>query len=167
MKGSMRGYQHPPAVKAKMLELVADGMTKTAACEVLDLPKETVASWIANDEEFAVRWRRARIEQVHTMVDRMLEIAEEEVDSMEQVQRNKLRIETQKWVVSKWAPRLYGEKLKEDHTQQQAVILLPAVDGSGGLKQIVAPLSAVPAMLAQAASSGSSSNGGNGNGVGR
>lgn len=131
--------EYTESQREQLLRLVSDGMTKTAACEALGIPKETVTMWVVRDEEFSVKWRRARIEQVHSMADEIIEIADEPIASMEEAQRQRARITARQWVMGKWAPRLYGEKLQQDSTQRIGVILLPAVDQPGVLKQISAP----------------------------
>lgn len=111
-----------------LLQLVSEGLTKTAACAKLGIPVETVTSWIVRDDHFGDRWRAARIEQAHSLADEALAIAEEDVgDNMAAAQRNRLRVDTRKWFTSKIAPKLYGERITNDHTHTVGVVVLPSL----------------------------------------
>src|SRR5262245_21464481 len=116
------------AQRDELLRLIADGMTKTRACELLQIPKEIVGYWISADDDFNERYRRARTEQSHSLTDEILEIADAPASSMDAVHHAKLRVEARKWLIGKSTPRLYGEKVHQDHTHTVGVVLLPALD---------------------------------------
>ena len=124
----LRGYTEQQ--RDQLLRLISEGVTKTAACLALAIPTTTVSVWVREDEEFAAKWKRARMEQAHALGDEMLEIADAACGSMEAVQHARLRVETRKWLMSKWAPQHYGEKLRTDHNHTVGVVLLPALDFS-------------------------------------
>ena len=114
-------------LRPRLLEMIANGMTKQAACEILHLKPTTIAVWLQNDEAFARDWARARIEQAHSLADEAIRISNEELppEDMAAVQRNRLRVDTLKWYCSKVAPKLYGDKLMQEHRHTVGVVLLP------------------------------------------
>jgi hypothetical protein len=59
-----------------------------------------------------------------------LEIAESPVrpGDMAAVQRNRLMVDTIKWLVSKIAPRLYGDRVTHDHRVMTGVVVLPPLE---------------------------------------
>ncbi len=110
-----------------MVLLLSEGQTKTQACASLRISPRTISRWIEADREFAARYRTARIEQAHSLADEALRIANEPTGDMAAVQRNRLRIDTIKWLTSKIAPRLYGDRIYAETHVTNAVILLPAL----------------------------------------
>lgn len=95
--------------------------------------KSTVFRWLAAHEAFRDQYARARELQAEHMAEEILEIADEEstmvrkskhqpgaADGDEEVEvvfdsaavaRNRLRVDTRKWLMSKMAPKKYSEKL--------------------------------------------------------
>lgn len=116
-----------------LLQLVSEGMTKTAACAQMGLPVTVATGWILRDEEFQKRWRMARVEQAHSLADQALAIADEDAHDSASVLRNRLRVDTRKWLTSKIAPKMYGERIMNDHTHTVGVVVLP------GLSQTTVP----------------------------
>jgi len=118
------------AEREQLLRLVGGGMTKTQACAALTIPVETVSTWIAKDEGFAERWRLARVEQAHSLADEAIRISNESIEpgDMAGVQRNRLRVDTLKWFTSKVAPKLYGDRVIQEHRHHVGVVVLPALE---------------------------------------
>lgn len=110
-----------------LLQLVSEGMTKTAACAQMGLPVTVATGWILRDEEFQKRWRMARVEQAHSLADQALAIADEDTHDSASVLRNRLRVDTRKWLTSKIAPKMYGERIMNDHTHTVGVVVLPGL----------------------------------------
>jgi hypothetical protein len=113
-----------------LIELISEGTTKVAACRGLGIRPRSVTRWVERDAVFADRYVRARIEQAHSLADRVLEIADEPIGlgGMAEVQRNRLRVDALKWFCSKIAPRLYGQRALHDVTRSGGVVLLPALN---------------------------------------
>ena len=90
--------------------------------------------WLAEDGEESDRLReqytRARERQAETIANEILEIADEKCVTVHHddlgeveikfdsalVQDKRLRIDTRKWLMSKLAPKKYGEKTTTEHT---------------------------------------------------
>jgi hypothetical protein len=117
---------------------------------VLDegMPDErTVYRWLDRDEAFRQQYARAREAQADAMVEDILEICDDArndwmerrgeedagwVANGEHIQRSKLRVDARKWLMSKLAPKKYGDKLDLNHGGQKdnpLELLLQAVDG--------------------------------------
>lgn len=106
--------------------------------------KTTVMRWLADETRegwarFRDRYAQARMEQADHYAEEILEIADDatndwmerrqgeetvEVVNHEHIQRSRLRVDSRKWLMSKLAPKKYGEKLEVGGT------------GSGGAIQV-------------------------------
>ena len=80
------------------------------------MPAEsTVRLWATEDRNgFSAQYARARDAQMDAMAEDILLIADEE--NAEDTQRAKLRIDTRKWLMSKMAPKKYGDKVMNEHS---------------------------------------------------
>ncbi len=118
-------------IQRLLIERISNGETKADACAALGVSRRSVTRWVERDPEFAERWRAARIEQAHSLADDAVRIANESVapGDMVAVQRNRLRVDTLKWLTSKIAPRLYGERIVAEHNVRAGVVVLPAIGG--------------------------------------
>jgi hypothetical protein len=96
--------------KSMRTVLKADGMPAMS----------TVFKWLSTIPEFTEQYEKAKAESADALVEDMLYIAEEKpvlidekgvekIDSAG-VARNRLRVDTRKWVASKLKPKKYGEK---------------------------------------------------------
>lgn len=113
-------------------EAVANGQTVREVCAGEGMPTErTVYRWLAENEPFCQQYARAREAQMDRMADELLEIADDssndymlrkqgddeiEVANQEHIQRSRLRVDTRKWLMSKLAPKKYGERQQVEHS---------------------------------------------------
>jgi hypothetical protein len=65
------------------------------------------ANWAVNNPARQERFRQAREQAAANLADETLEIADAATNEDERVAR--LRIDTRKWLASKWAPSTFGE----------------------------------------------------------
>lgn len=108
-------------------ERLVEGQSLRAICRDDCMPGlSTVFQWLAAHQEFADMYARAREEQAEALAAEIVEIADEEkyepveVDGVlvgvrfdsTAVSRNKLRVDTRKWVAAKLKPRVYGDKVQ-------------------------------------------------------
>jgi hypothetical protein len=88
-----------------------------------DMPdKTTINKWRYKYPEFSTQYAQAKISQIETLVDEIIDIADDStqdeiindqgvrVCNGEFIARSRLRIDTRKWLASKLIPRLYGDK---------------------------------------------------------
>lgn len=93
--------------------------------------KSTVLRWLARYPEFRDQYAQAREAQADHFADEILEIADDasndwmvrkqgedevEVTNHEHISRSKLRVDARKWLMSKMAPKKYGERITQEHT---------------------------------------------------
>jgi hypothetical protein len=109
--------------KEKLCDAVIDGMqgglSCFKACQAAGVNHSTFMRWVSDDSALANRYARAREELIELMAQDLLEIADAPVGSTDSgatdggaVQKQKLQIDTRKWLLSKLAPKKYGEKLE-------------------------------------------------------
>lgn len=93
----------------------------------------TVLKWLREDKEgFTTQYARAKEEQADLMAEDMLDISDHTDEDHTPftggnvVQRDRLRIETRKWLASKLKPKKYGDKL--DVTTHNKTIIVEHPD---------------------------------------
>lgn len=94
---------------------MATGESLRSICRDKTMPAEsTVRLWAIDDREgFAAHYARAREAQVEALAEDLIEIAD---DKNGDAARDRLRVDTRKWVLSKIAPKKYGDKLGVEHS---------------------------------------------------
>lgn len=90
--------------------------------------KSSVFLWLSKDKGFSDQYARAMESRTEVLAEEILEIADESaadftetedgktVFNGEAVQRSKLRVDTRKWLMSKMAPKKYGDKITQELT---------------------------------------------------
>ncbi len=118
-------------IASEVCERLAQGEGLEAICDDPRLPCEmTIRKWMAEQPTFMEAYARAREQQMEKWSDDVVKIADdasgdyvdreakngaiERVVDPETVQRSKLRIDTRLRLMSKLAPRRYGDKLNVD-----------------------------------------------------
>jgi len=99
--------------------------------EEFDLHRDTIFKWIYRHPAFFDKYARAREAQQERMAEEILDIADDnsrdtktilkngteiQVEDTEWVNRSKLRVDTRKWLMSKLAPKKYGDKVQQQIT---------------------------------------------------
>lgn len=104
-----RPSSYDPEIAAEILDRLAAGETLRSICRSDGMPSDmSVRRWAAEDRDgFSSRYAKARDEGMHVMADEILEIAD---NKGEDVQRDRLRVDTRKWLLSKIVPKVYGDK---------------------------------------------------------
>lgn len=105
--------------------MLEDGKSLRAACVELDLSPRTILDWTKANEAFSTQYTRAREVGYKLLADEIIDIADEkEVQvrydgedttldlSPTAIARNRLRVDTRKWMLSKMLPKIYGDKLE-------------------------------------------------------
>lgn len=120
---------------------IAGGKSARSAIKESPIATDTFYDWLNNSEERAKRYARACEERADRIFDEMLEIADntgkdmitlpsgKEVVNYEVVARDKIRLDTRKWALSKLQPKKYGDKLDltsdNEKLPSASVIVLP------------------------------------------
>lgn len=138
-----RKHDRPKIVK-DICAKIASGQLVKDACAEHGIDSAMLRQWTAAEPRLATLYARAREDQAHALAEQAVEIANgadeegaarvaemveavhgaEEEDkaqvlralTREAVQRDKLRVDTRKWMASKIAPRMYGEKITTELT---------------------------------------------------
>jgi hypothetical protein len=113
----------PPERKAELCDAVIDGMqgglSCFKACKAAGVSHSTFLMWVGDDAELANKYTRAREDLLERMASDLIDIADRPVGSTDSgatdsgaVADKKVQIDTRKWLLSKLAPKKYGEKLE-------------------------------------------------------
>jgi len=109
--------------KAELIGLVLSGMrgglSAFKACEAAGLSQSTFNLWVTEDAELAAEYARAREDLIERMANEVLELSDVDVGLQPDgkrdwaaVQKHKLQVDTRKWLLSKLAPKKFGDKLE-------------------------------------------------------
>lgn len=112
---------HYDGIRAAICEALIQGHSLRNICKQKGMPgKSTVMEWLAKDAEFSDQYARARTLQAETLLEEILEIADDGsrdyvsedgrlVPDHDHIARSRLRVDTRKWAMSKLAPKKYGD----------------------------------------------------------
>jgi hypothetical protein len=102
------------AIADAICERIAVGESLRTICKADNMPAQSsVFKWLANEPGFAEQYARARETQADAIFDEILNIAD---DSDGDVQRDRLRVDSRKWMAGKLRPKKYGDKMDVEHT---------------------------------------------------
>lgn len=130
-----------PELGVRICELLADGQTLTSICrENEDLPNErTVRRWALDKESpFGRQYTQAREIGYHAMADGILDIADANEGPDKQASmtdRDRLRVDARKWLLSKALPKVYGDKLEMQHAPTDTFRAMWEHISNGGRKR--------------------------------
>jgi hypothetical protein len=143
----------PGKAEAVLLRL-ADGESLRSICREEGMPsRPTVYSWVLDDiDGFASRYARAREIQAHALADDVADIADNGSNDWmkrndpenpgwqangEHIQRSRLRFDARRWAAAKILPKVYGDKVQQEHSGAitleslvAAAIAPPTIDGT-------------------------------------
>lgn len=88
-------------------------LTYTLECDHRDIEYHRFLAWIQKDENRKARYYEAQSVGAEVVAAQMLSIADAD-DSMEDVARSTLRINTRKWLLGVWNRKRYGEIKQQD-----------------------------------------------------
>lgn len=95
------------------------GMSAFRSCKAAGIPHSTFLRWVDEDATLADKYARAREDLIEHIAAETLAIADQPVGSTDNggtdsgaVQDKRLRVDTRKWLLSKLAPKKYGDKLE-------------------------------------------------------
>lgn len=123
---------YTPELAREICRRLAGGESLRSICRADDMPDErTVRGWAEDDYQgFAAPYAKARDLGMESMADELLAIADDGsndwmerqrgdetvvVANGEAVARSRLRVDTRKWLMSKIAPKKYGDRLTTEH----------------------------------------------------
>lgn len=113
-------------IAEEICERLADGESMKAICRDPDMPNITlIYKWKRDTPWFDRMFKQARQDQVHTLVDEIIDIADDSTNDYveretakgttivldeEHIRRSAIRIEARKWLAERMAPKEFGPK---------------------------------------------------------
>jgi hypothetical protein len=114
-----RTPQQRADIAAKVFAGMRSGLSGFAACQKAGIPQSTFGTWLEQDAAMAEEYARAREDLVEYIANQTIELADAPVGTTDAgttdsgaVAKQRLQVDTRKWLLSKLAPRKYGEKLE-------------------------------------------------------
>ncbi len=119
-------------------ERMAAGQSLSEICRAKDMPtKPNVLRWLREHEAFRTQYEHAREDLIEHWAEELLEISDDTAQdthtttygdgtertspNTEWISRARLRVDSRKWLMSKLAPKKYGDHLKIDQKTTHAV----------------------------------------------
>jgi hypothetical protein len=104
-----RPSDYTPEVAELICQRLACGESLNKICKETGFPDiSTVFRWLQQREEFRDKYARAREAQMDAMAEEILTIADK--GKPDEANWLKLRVDTRKWLMSKLAPKKYGDR---------------------------------------------------------
>lgn len=116
-----------------IFEKIENGTSTRKAIIEAGIPAKTFYLWIDADDDKCKQYARACELRADALVDEMLDMADEnnadvyldddgntQIDG-NAIQRSKLKVDTRKWLISKLAPKKYGDKLEVENSGSIAI----------------------------------------------
>lgn len=127
-----RPSKYTPALADEIIERVSNGETLTFVC--VSNPKmptrKCVYDWLQGNEEFMLRFARARDEGADAIAEEALSIANTPLEGLieksgpdgttitreDMLGHRRLQVETRLKLLAKWSPKKYGDKIDVEHS---------------------------------------------------
>lgn len=122
-----RPTDYTPELATKICKRIAGGESLRSICSDEEMPnRSTIHLWILDPakKEFSDQYELACNTRAENMFDELEAIAD---NTDGDVQRDRLRVDTRKWYLSKVLPKKYGEKL--DLTSDGKALPTPILNG--------------------------------------
>jgi hypothetical protein len=108
--------------RAKMADQVIaamnSGMSCFKACAKVGVPMPTFMRWVEDDAVLADNYAQARENFVERIANDLMDISDQDPETVDgkkdwaAIQKHKLQVDTRKWLLSKLAPKKYGDMIK-------------------------------------------------------
>ena len=102
--------EHKEQIIKDILSDISNGMSLVKSCKKSKIKRSTFYEWGVHESD---NYARACEERAMIIFEDALEISDNEQGD---VSRDKLKIDTRKWFLSKMIPSKYGDKQYIDHT---------------------------------------------------
>ena len=91
-----------------ILERIKAGEGTVKACKAEGVKRPTFLLWVSQDAQLADNYARAREMGWDKVAEDIIDISD---DTLGDPQRDRLRVDARKWLLSKMLPKKYGDKL--------------------------------------------------------
>ena len=121
--GTGRSSEYTPEKATFICLRIASGESLRKITADPDMPcQATVFNWLSREKSFLEQYMRAREAQMEVMAQEIIDIADDSSrdtivtedgskPDAEWINRSRLRVDTRKWLMSKLAPKKYGDKI--------------------------------------------------------
>lgn len=105
-------------ISTEVLHGMRSGLSAFKACKLAGVPQSTFCRWVDEDSQLAEHYARAREDLIEMIATEIIEISDQDVGMSDgkrdwaAVQKHKLQVDSRKWLLSKLAPKKYGDKLE-------------------------------------------------------
>lgn len=103
----------------KVLEGMRNGLSAYKSCLAAGVPQSTFGLWVDADAQLAAEYARARDDLIERIASEIIDLSDSEVGvqpdgrrDWAEVQKQRLQVDTRKWLLSKLAPKKYGDKIE-------------------------------------------------------
>lgn len=113
------GSQDRANISQVVLDGMRSGLSAYKACQKAGVPQSTFSRWVDDDATLAENYARAREDLIELMAEQVLQLSDQDVPmsgdgkkDWQAIQKHKLQVDSRKWLLSKLAPKKYGDKLE-------------------------------------------------------
>lgn len=106
-----------PAIEDEICARIIEGESLRSICRDDHMPgQSTVFEWLESGAyaDFRSRYAQARARAAEAFEDEIIDVAR--AATAEDAAAKRLHVDTLKWVMSKRAPKVYGDKITQEHT---------------------------------------------------
>lgn len=109
----MTATTYTPELAAKFCAAIADGGTLRSVCKKPSMPsKATVFRWLGDHPDFVTMYEKATDERTDTMIDEIVDIADNCKADKDSIRKAKLRIDARVEQAQRMKPKKYGSKVQ-------------------------------------------------------
>jgi len=162
MRNSVAKRGRPSSFRQEIAEeicaRIAQGESLVSVCRSAGLPSyATITRWLAEREDFRLKYAQAREDQADFLADQIVEIADEAIPELPTggldsaaVAQQRLRVEARKWTASKLKPKKYSDSQRVEHSGSITLGLADKL-ASARRRVVDAQAEALPAVTADSA----------------
>ena len=110
----MRESTYTPELAESVLALMRQGLSLRKACDQIGVTKTTFLRWVESVEGLSDQYTRAREQMLDVQAEELEDIGDQAANAETAVQVAGLRLkaDNRKWLLSKLAPKRYGDKIE-------------------------------------------------------
>lgn len=123
------------ARRAEQQAVVIEAVAMGRSVRSTGIRWKQVLEWQAQDEQFRELYARARAAQLARWADDLVEIAD---DPSGDPNRDRLRIDTRKWLLARMLPRLYGDRVVVAGDEAAPVVIRDDAQRAQRIEQLLA-----------------------------
>jgi hypothetical protein len=121
--------QDKERISTEVFHGMRSGLSAFKSCKAAGVPQSTFNDWLNDDAKLAAEYARTREDLIERMAQEILELSDSDVGLLPDgkkdwaaVQKHKLQVDSRKWLLSKLAPKKYGDKLELSGDAQNPLV---------------------------------------------